>query len=97
MGVGITKTPEGVQALKSMATSLRDTMEKNKMVLSQLDTAYQTNRGGLAHEKDIEKIIEDIKQTNSTVEIHVKLLANRIESLASRLSQWLNGSLGGGK
>lgn len=95
MGMGISKTPEGVEALRNLGSQLLQELENVSKAHDKLKNSYESVKDDVAHEKEIEDILEDVRIIQAGVCVPVATLSHNATSLASKLEAFINGGLGG--
>lgn len=91
---GITKSDAGVQALRLLATTLNTELENVDKAHDELKQAYDGVKSDVAHEAEIEEILEEIRVIQAGVCVPVATLAQRCNALANKLEAFLHGGLG---
>lgn len=95
MALGITKDQAGVDALRQFANQLLEQQEAINQASDRLKAKYDQLQNELAHEQEIEEILEDIAVTQSNVASSLATLHQKLNKVATQLEDFLNGGLGG--
>ena len=92
---GISKSPEGVQALRSLSSTLLQELENINKAHDSLKSSYESVKADVAHESEIEDILEEVRVIQANVCVPIVSLSQNVSKLANRLEAFLNGGLGG--
>lgn len=95
MAVGISKTPEGVAALRTLSSTMLTEIENVNKAHDTLKNVYDGVKNEVAHEEEINEILEDIRIIQAGVVVPIASLSKRVSDLANQLEAFLNGKLGG--
>ncbi len=95
MGYGISKSPEGVAFLRALSSGLLQELENISKAHDSLKVSYESVKNEVAHENEIEEILEEIRIIQANVCFSIGKLSEKTGQLATALEDFLNGGLGG--
>lgn len=95
MAIGISKSQEGIEALKKMSSTMLRELESIEKAHDFLEKSYESVKANMAHEDEIEEILDEVRSIQSNIAKPVTELSGRLNSLATKLDNFLNSGLGG--
>ena len=94
-GLGIPKTPEGAEALRKLSRALIQENDNINSIHDTLKRTYDDVGETLAHNDEIEALLEEIRTIQSDAITSITTLSDKASSLATMLDNFLNSGLGG--
>lgn len=90
MAISVTKDQAGVDALKRFGADLLQSLDDMHGAITELQRTYDGVRQTIAHESDMDELVDGILELNAKASTSAAELNSRLIRLANKLDEFLN-------
>lgn len=94
-GFSVKLDQEGVDSLRQLSSALLQELDNIAKVEDDLKSTYQEVRATVAHESDIDEILEEVDSISAGTATAVASLSSKVAFLASKIEDFISSGLGG--
>ncbi len=94
-GFSVKLDQEGVDALRQLSGALLQELDNIAKVEDDLKNTYQEVRATVAHQSDIDEILEEVDSISAGTVTAVASLSSKVAFLASKIEDFISSGLGG--